>query len=71
MIVDAERDTFFSANSVGARIWEELAQPVTIDEISSTIAKDIEGAADAPIKEDVTEFLKSLEENGLVQQVKS
>lgn len=67
LIVDAERDLFFSSNPVGAFIWSKLEAAISLDELSDAVVETFEGAERASVKSDVLEFIDALLLQGIVE----
>lgn len=69
LIVDAQNDTFYSANAVGAYIWEQLRDPKSIEDLSSAVVAAFEDVEYPAAYSDVTDFLTSMTEHKLVRIV--
>lgn len=65
-IMDLE--SIYVMNEVGSRIWELLKSPTSVDRIAETLAGEFEVSGERAA-EDVAEFIASLDQRGLVQQV--
>lgn len=70
LVVDAERDLFFSANAVGAFIWSRLESPVSMDELVKAVVDEFEIASTDDAKLDVSEFVEALRNQKIVEVVK-
>ena len=68
LVVDADRDLFFSSNPVGAFIWANLDSSKSIDDLTSLILGEFEGADPAAVKQDVQEFVDAMCEQGIVER---
>ena len=55
----------FSTNLVGARIWKDIAKGLTENEIIDEVSSEF-GVARDQVCGDVEEFLKDLEQKGLL-----
>lgn len=57
--------TYFGLNELGARIWDQLEQPQSVAEIVASLEDHV--AVDRPrLESDVMEFVKAVEEAGLI-----
>jgi len=54
-------------NPVGARIWEELDGRRGVRELASDLITDFNGVDVATLTTDITEFIETLRESGLVE----
>lgn len=63
VMMSLERGEYFGIGGVGTRIWDLLAQPVSIDEICRIIGDEYEVDA-ATCRRDVAAFLEQLVESG-------
>lgn len=67
-VVDPETEAVFHLNPLGRALWQELAEPRTLGELTEAIAAAFpETPADA-IADDVRHFLDKLEKAELVAQ---
>jgi hypothetical protein len=62
----AELESVYTLNAVGAVVWAELEEPRTADEIAGRVAGEFEVAVDAA-RSDVTRFLETLLEEGMIE----
>jgi len=69
LLVDAQRDLFFSSNGVAAIIWERLKDRASHDDLYKAVMKHFENVDAEIVKKDVNEFVESLIENGLVEKL--
>lgn len=65
LMMNAAEGKYFNLNDVGSRIWELLAQPVSVDELVAALTAEYEVDAGAAHVE-VLEFLSALRERGLL-----
>jgi len=68
LVVDADRDLFFSSNPVGAFIWANLDSSKSIDDLTSLIVDEFEGADPVAVKQDVQAFVDDMCEHGIVER---
>jgi hypothetical protein len=61
----ADMDSLFSLNEVGAFIWEQLATPISLEELNTAVFKEFTVDAEI-VAEDVKLFLGELSEFGAV-----
>lgn len=66
IILDIKRDQFFSLNIMGSRIWTDLQNEQTIDEIKAAIV-DETGVEESTVASDVDEFIGELRAKGLLR----
>jgi hypothetical protein len=60
-----KNSTIYSFNGTGVFIWNLLKNDVAIDEISSRLCKEYDVSPDEAL-EDVSNFLRNIENNGLI-----
>lgn len=65
VMMSIERGEYFGIGGVGSRLWELLAQPVSIAQLSETICAEFEVDA-ATCQADVDKFAHELLQHGLV-----
>jgi len=65
ILLDLEEGVYYGLNSVGGAIWEEIQEPMLIEDIVRAITNtyDVERGQ---CREDVLALVADLEENGLV-----
>jgi hypothetical protein len=61
----ADMDSIFSLNEVGAFIWEQLANPINMEDLKKSIFKEFDVESEA-LSEDVQSFISDLSEFGAV-----
>jgi len=66
VLLDVEQGTIFSLNTVGARIVELLQAQQATPYIVNQISREF-GASEQTVSTDVTDFLRSLHERGLLE----
>jgi hypothetical protein len=66
VILDINKDLFFSMNPIGAYIWERLTRGETPDQIMAELASDT-GTDISIVSADVTDFLADLKGKHLVE----
>jgi coenzyme PQQ synthesis protein D (PqqD) len=64
----AELDSIYVLNDVGARIWDLLESPTTIDRIAEILVRDFEVSRDRA-RDDAAEFVGTLDERGMIRAV--
>jgi len=57
---------YFELNPVGARIWDEIAEPVRVSDLVNRLVDDYDVDAET-CRSEVTEWLTRMHELGLVQ----
>ncbi|MCM2326662.1 MAG: PqqD family protein [Lysobacter sp.] len=67
-ILELDRGLYFGLNSTGTRIWELLAEPVTVRDIHSAIVSEFEVDGEVASR-DVLDLLEKLREAGLIRVV--
>ena len=66
VILDLEDGVYYGLNPVGARIWAELQEPVSVEDITTAIMAEYDVDAERCL-EDVIALLRDLQENDLVE----
>jgi len=61
----ADMDSIYSLNDVGAFIWEQLANPINLEELSNAVLQEFDGEAEI-VTTDVQSFITDLSEFGAV-----
>ena len=67
-ILDLRSNTYFSLDSVGAAIWDRMAAPASLDDLTTAIAAEY----DVPPQEcrgDIADLLEDMLTHGLIQTV--
>ncbi len=67
VILDSGGTVMTTLNPVGTRIWEELDGRRDVHELATDLATDFDGVAVATLVTDITEFIETLRESGLVE----
>jgi hypothetical protein len=65
VILDLKSGMYFGLNPVGARIWQLVQQPASVDAIIQTILDEYD-VAPAQCEADVMQLLGKLDEAGLI-----
>ncbi|MGC4024065.1 MAG: PqqD family protein [Mesorhizobium sp.] len=65
-VLDMERSIYYSLNSVGAIIWEQLQSPSSLDEICTAVTRRFNVAPDV-CRADASALLSMLFRAGLVK----
>jgi hypothetical protein len=66
VILDLEEGVYYGLNPVGARIWSEIQEPTSVEEITAAITAEYDVDAEQ-CREDVLSLLRDLRENDLVE----
>jgi hypothetical protein len=65
-ILNVETGMYFSLNPVGARIWELIQKPATVEQIRDGIVSEYEVSSEQAEK-DIAILLSNMAEHGLVE----
>jgi hypothetical protein len=65
VLLDVRQGLCFSLNPIGTRIWEMVKDGFSLDEITDTLQQEFR-LSRSQVAEDVSEFLKQLEEKQLI-----
>jgi hypothetical protein len=65
VLIDVRRGTVFSANRVGAMIWNAAAEEWTLDRIAESISNEFHIPTQAA-QDDAAEFVAQLAKEGLL-----
>jgi hypothetical protein len=69
VLMSVEVGRYFGLNAVGARVWELLVErPRTLADLSAAICEEFE-VEPAACRADVTTFVQSLIDNGVLHEV--
>ena len=68
VMVDIERGSYFSLNAVATRVWELLAQPLTLDSLCDQLLTEYDVLPEQ-CRADVTGHLAEMETLGLIRTV--
>ncbi|MGB3203538.1 MAG: PqqD family peptide modification chaperone [Crinalium sp.] len=66
ILLNLKSEVYYGLWAVGARIWDLLQQPITVQEISDTILTEYEVAPER-CEADLLQFLEKLIAEGLVE----
>jgi hypothetical protein len=66
VILDLEEGVYYGLNPVGARIWAEIQEPASVEEIAAAITAEYDVDTEQCL-EDVLALLRNLEENDLIE----
>lgn len=66
VILNLEDGVYYGVNSVGSRIWSEIQQPRTLQQLLGTLTDEFEVDPDTCLN-DIRTFLQQLADKGLVQ----
>ena len=67
VFLHSSKGEVFSANRVGARIWQGVCGGVNVDEISSAVSRDFNAPPDA-VKRDTERFIADLLAEGILER---
>jgi len=67
VVLDTERNAYFGLGGIGSRIWELLAEPITVEEISSSIQAEFD-IDPKRCEEDVIHFLNELSTHDIIRR---
>jgi len=56
---------YFGVGGVGSRVWELLAEPMTLEQVANVIGSEYE-IDEATCRADMAKFIETLAEHGLV-----
>jgi len=70
IVLDPRRREVHLLNETAARLWELLASPCTVDELTATLADEYD-AAEAEVREAVVECVGGLADKGLLISVEA
>jgi hypothetical protein len=66
IILNLKDGLYYGLNTVAARIWELIQEPITIQSIHDTLLEEYEVTPDVCFKE-ILALLEELEDKGLIQ----
>ncbi len=66
VLVVPDRQVYFAINRVGARIWELLAEPRSLENVVAALAAQFD-ITESQCRREAEEFLRSLTEKNLVR----
>ena len=69
-MLDTEAGRYFALNDVGTYLWELLEQPRSMPELRMAVCAEFDVDA-AACEADVSAFLRSLMDSGLVDEIRS
>jgi len=67
VILDPNGTVMTTLNPVGSRIWTELDGRRTIAELAADLAPEFDGIDESTLAADVSDFIETLRESGLVE----
>jgi hypothetical protein len=67
-ILDLDKGVYFGLQDVGAHVWESLQIPQSVDAIYASVLAHFDVSVEL-CEADVTKFLKSLQDAGMVEIV--
>lgn len=65
VILDLEQGAYFGLNTVGARVWELLQEPITVGQIVDAVTSEYEVDRDQCV-DDVLRLLQDLNDHDLI-----
>jgi hypothetical protein len=66
VLLEPDAGLYYSLNEVGARIWDLLSRPISVDDLSGRIAQEYD-VDPGRAREDVVRLLWDLLEHGLAE----
>ncbi len=66
IILGLESSVYYGLNSVGARIWQLVQKPITVDQIADVLTAEYE-VDKVECMEAINNFLQEMVENGLLE----
>ncbi|NBB78332.1 MAG: lasso peptide biosynthesis PqqD family chaperone [Verrucomicrobia bacterium] len=70
VMLSVDKGEYFSTSGVGARIWEMMAEPISLSELAHALCNEYE-VDEQKCLSDVQSFVQRLNELGLVHPVDS
>ena len=67
-ILDLKSNTYFSLDPVGARIWDRMAAPASLEDLTTAIAAEY-GIAPGECRRDIADLLDDMLKHGLIRTV--
>ena len=67
-ILDLRSNTYFSLDPIGAAIWDRMAAPASLDELTSAVSAEYEVASEE-CRRDIADLLDDMLRHGLIQTV--
>ena len=67
VMMSVEQGSYFGLSGVAPFLWEQLAEPLSIDELCRRVQNDFE-VDEATCQADVTAFIGDLLENGVLRR---
>ncbi|WP_263784457.1 PqqD family protein [Salinibacter grassmerensis] len=66
VILDLEEGIYYGLNPVGARVWDQVQEPATVEEIVAAITAEYDVDSERCLK-DVLSLLRDLKEDDLIE----
>ncbi|MEM8980600.1 MAG: PqqD family peptide modification chaperone [Pseudomonadota bacterium] len=70
VMMDVDKGVYLSLNATGTQIWEALAKPASLPEITQKVREAFDVSAAGDLDAQVSKFVSDLKENGLITEVK-
>ncbi|WP_108503440.1 PqqD family protein [Paracoccus indicus] len=67
-ILDLKSNTYFSLDEVGTSIWDRMANPASLDDLTKAVASEYDVAPEV-CRGDIKDLLDDMLKNGLIQVV--
>jgi hypothetical protein len=67
-ILDLKSNTYFSLDEVGTSIWDRMANPASLDDLTNTVVSEYDVAPEE-CRGDIKDLLDDMLKNGLIQVV--
>jgi hypothetical protein len=66
VLLHAEKNAYYDTESVGARVWQELAEPIAVDDLCKRLETEYDVDA-ATCQADVLAFLEDALTEGIIE----
>jgi hypothetical protein len=67
VMFDVDKGAYFSLNSVGAHVWDQLVEPCNIEGLVASICLTFDAEDEEAVRQELVGFVEKLLENGLLQ----
>ena len=71
MLFDPEKSQFFQLNPTAAFVWDQLAQPSTVQGLADQLSKRFEGALASEVERDVDKLVEQMLAHRLIVVLES
>lgn len=66
VILSLQDGVYYGVNTVGTRIWAEIQQPRSMQELTATLSEEFDVDSETCMR-DITSFIQQLADKGLVE----